>query len=103
MREADIAAYAQARQFPIIPCNLCGSQENLQRQQVGKLLQQWDREFPGRVEQIARALGDVRPEQLADRTLFDFLALGRSGDAPSDVDPDPSAWLSASHATHDSD
>ncbi|MGV7189194.1 tRNA 2-thiocytidine(32) synthetase TtcA [Xanthomonas axonopodis] len=102
-READIAAYAQVRQFPIIPCNLCGSQENLQRQQVGTLLQQWDRESPGRVEQIARALGDVRPEQLADRTLFDFLALGRSGDAPSGLDPDPRAWLSAGHATHDSD
>ncbi|AGI05900.1 ATPase of the PP-loop superfamily implicated in cell cycle control [Xanthomonas citri subsp. citri Aw12879] len=102
VREADIAAYAQARQFPIIPCNLCGSQENLQRQQVGKLLQQWDREQPGRVEQIARALGDVRPEQLADRTLFDFMALGRSsGAAPPDSDP--SAWLSASDATHDSD
>ncbi|ASK90318.1 tRNA 2-thiocytidine(32) synthetase TtcA [Xanthomonas campestris pv. trichodesmae] len=104
VREADIAAYAQARQFPIIPCNLCGSQENLQRQQVGKMLQQWDREQPGRVEQIARALGDVRPEQLADRTLFDFLALGRNGDAaPAGLAPDPSAWLSASDATHDSD
>lgn len=103
VREAHIAAYAQARQFPIIPCNLCGSQENLQRQQVGKMLQHWDHEQPGRVEQIARALGDVRPEQLADRTLFDFLALGRSGDAPPDLAPDPGAWLTASDATHDSD
>ncbi len=104
VREADIAAYAQARQFPIIPCNLCGSQENLQRQQVGRMLQQWDREQPGRVEQIARALGDVRPEQLADRTLFDFLALGRNGDAaPPDPDPDPSAWLAAGDSAHDSD
>ncbi|CAD2250465.1 tRNA 2-thiocytidine biosynthesis protein TtcA [Xanthomonas arboricola] len=104
VREADIAAYAQARQFPIIPCNLCGSQENLQRQQVGRMLQQWDREQPGRVEQIARALGDVRPEQLADRTLFDFLALGRNGDAaPPDPDPDSSAWLAAGDSAHDSD
>ncbi|PPT93616.1 tRNA 2-thiocytidine(32) synthetase TtcA [Xanthomonas arboricola] len=102
VREADIADYAQARQFPIIPCNLCGSQENLQRQQVGRMLQQWDREQPGRVEQIARALGDVRPEQLADRTLFDFLALGRNGDA-APPDPDSSAWLAAGDGTHDSD
>ncbi|PPU90167.1 tRNA 2-thiocytidine(32) synthetase TtcA [Xanthomonas populi] len=103
-READIAAYAQARQFPIIPCNLCGSQQNLQRQQVGRMLQQWDREQPGRVEQIARALGDVRPEQLADRTLFDFLSLGRSGDAaPPDPAPDSSAWLAASDTPHHSD
>ncbi|CAE1140127.1 MULTISPECIES: tRNA 2-thiocytidine(32) synthetase TtcA [Xanthomonas] len=104
VREADIAAYAQARQFPIIPCNLCGSQENLQRQQVGRMLQQWDREQPGRVEQIARALADVRPEQLADRTLFDFLALGRNGDAaPPDPDLDSSAWLAAGDSAHDSD
>lgn len=103
VREADIAAYAQARQFPIIPCNLCGSQDNLQRQQVGQMLQQWDREQPGRVEQIARALGDVRPEQLADRTLFDFLALRRAGAAPADLAPDPSVWLPAGDAAHASD
>lgn len=81
VRESDIIEYARARQFPIIPCNLCGSQENLQRRQVGLMLQQWDREHPGRVEQIARAMGDVRPAQLADATLFDFMALGRDGDA----------------------
>ncbi|MEA9575459.1 tRNA 2-thiocytidine(32) synthetase TtcA [Xanthomonas campestris] len=97
VREADIAAYAQARQFPIIPCNLCGSQENLQRQQVGRMLQQWDREQPGRVDQIARALGDVRPEQLADRTLFDFPGLGGGADAPL---PDAAGWLAGSAAEH---
>ncbi|WP_267116988.1 tRNA 2-thiocytidine(32) synthetase TtcA, partial [Xanthomonas sacchari] len=59
VREDDIAAYAQAQAFPLIPCTLCGSQETLQRRQVGQLLQQWDREHPGRVEQIARALGNV--------------------------------------------
>ncbi|MBB3807845.1 tRNA 2-thiocytidine biosynthesis protein TtcA [Xanthomonas arboricola] len=102
-READIADYAQARQFPIIPCNLCGSQENLQRQQVGRMLQQWDREQPGRVDQIARALGDVRPEQLADRGLFDFLSLGRAPGAAAAV-PDASGdWLAASDAPHNSD
>ena len=75
VREADLVAYADARRFPIIPCNLCGSQENLQRRQIGQMLQQWDRDSPGRVDQIARALADVRPAQLADPKLFDFAAL----------------------------
>jgi tRNA 2-thiocytidine biosynthesis protein TtcA len=88
--EDDIAAYAQARAFPIIPCTLCGSQENLQRKQVKKLLDGWERETPGRIDQIARALGDVRASQLADPRLFDFLSLGRIGDAPL---PDAHAWL----------
>jgi tRNA 2-thiocytidine biosynthesis protein TtcA len=90
VREADIAEYAQARRFPIIPCNLCGSQENLQRKQVQKMMAQWERETPGRIEQIARALGDVRPSQLADPKLFDFMALGRRSDAPLPAAPD---WL----------
>ena len=90
VREADIAEYAQARRFPIIPCNLCGSQENLQRKQVQKMMAQWERETPGRIEQIARALGDVRPSQLADPRLFDFMALGRRSDAPL---PDVPDWL----------
>ncbi|MBJ6985170.1 tRNA 2-thiocytidine(32) synthetase TtcA [Luteimonas sp. MC1750] len=76
VREDDIAAYAEARAFPIIPCNLCGSQENLQRKQVQRMMRDWERETPGRIEQIARALGDVRPSQLADPKLFDFLGLG---------------------------
>ena len=76
VREADIAEYAQARGFPLIPCTLCGSQENLQRRQVGLMLQQWDREHPGRIEQIARAMGNVQPAQLADPALFDFRTLG---------------------------
>ncbi len=75
--EADIAAYAQARAFPIIPCNLCGSQDNLQRRQVQQMLQQWEQQHPGRIDQIARALGNIHPSQLADPALFDFLALGR--------------------------
>ncbi|MBB6368457.1 tRNA 2-thiocytidine biosynthesis protein TtcA [Xanthomonas sacchari] len=83
VREDDIAAYAQAQAFPLIPCTLCGSQETLQRRQVGQLLQQWDREHPGRVEQIARALGNVHPAQLADRALFDFAALGGAAIAPA--------------------
>ena len=82
VRESDIVEYAQARRFPIIPCNLCGSQENLQRRQVGLMLKQWEKDHPGRIEQIARAMGEVRPSQLADTTLFDFMALGRRDDAP---------------------
>jgi len=77
--EDDIAAYAEAKAFPIIPCNLCGSQENLQRKQVQKMMAQWERETPGRIDQIARALGDIRPSQLADPKLFDFLGLGARG------------------------
>ncbi len=75
--EADLADYASLRGFPILPCNLCGSQDHLQRQAVKSMLQEWQRRFPGRIENIARALGDVRPAQLADRSLFDFAALGR--------------------------
>ena len=95
-READLVAYADWKQFPIIPCTLCGSQENLQRKQVGRMLAAWDREFPGRVDTIARALADVRPSQLADTKLFDFLSLGRLGDAPL---PDAHAWLAGDEAS----
>jgi tRNA 2-thiocytidine biosynthesis protein TtcA len=80
--EADIAAYAEARGFPIIPCNLCGSQEGLQRQVVKDLLQDWERRYPGRIETIFRSLTHVRPSQLADRSLFDFGALGARSAAP---------------------
>ena len=73
--EADITRYARLKDFPIIPCNLCGSQENLQRKQVQRMMADWERETPGRVETIARALGDIRPSQLSDPKLFDFLGL----------------------------
>ncbi len=97
VREVDIAAYATARGFPIIPCNLCGSQENLQRRQVKKMMDAWEKDSPGRIENIARALGDVRAAQLSDPELFDFLALGRQNDAPP---PDAHAWLAGEpHAT----
>ncbi|MNV52578.1 tRNA 2-thiocytidine biosynthesis protein TtcA [compost metagenome] len=81
--ESDIIDYAAARDFPIIPCNLCGSQENLQRRQVGLMMQQWEAQHPGRIEQISRALGNIQPSQMADATLFDFMALGRGDDASS--------------------
>ncbi len=71
-RESDIAEYAAQQQFPIIPCNLCGSQDNLQRQAVQRMLAEWERQQPGRSENIFRALGHVSPSQLADRQLFDF-------------------------------
>ncbi|MGH8031470.1 MAG: tRNA 2-thiocytidine(32) synthetase TtcA [Luteimonas sp.] len=80
VRETDIAQYARDRGFPIIPCNLCGSQPNLQRKQVQRMMDAWERESPGRIAQIARALGDVRPSQLSDPKLFDFMALGVDAD-----------------------
>ncbi|MGV8844736.1 MAG: tRNA 2-thiocytidine(32) synthetase TtcA [Pseudomonas sp.] len=73
--EKDIQAYATFKQFPIIPCNLCGSQENLQRQVVKDMLQDWERTSPGRSESMFRALQNVIPSQLADRKLFDFTNL----------------------------
>ncbi|MDZ4046966.1 MAG: tRNA 2-thiocytidine(32) synthetase TtcA [Pseudoxanthomonas sp.] len=90
VREDDIAQYAEAKAFPIIPCNLCGSQENLQRKQVKKMMDAWERESPGRIETIARALGDIRPSQLSDPKLFDFLSLGHREGAAL---PDAHAWL----------
>ncbi|MBA3981405.1 MAG: tRNA 2-thiocytidine(32) synthetase TtcA [Alcanivorax sp.] len=74
-REKDIARFSRHREFPIIPCNLCGSQENLQRQAVKAMLQQWDREHPGRIESIFSAIQNVSPSQLADSQLFDFATL----------------------------
>jgi tRNA 2-thiocytidine biosynthesis protein TtcA len=74
--ETDLEAYAEYKQFPIIPCDLCGSQDNLQRQQVKLMLREWDKQFPGRVENIFRSLQNVSPSHLLDRTLFDFSAVG---------------------------
>ena len=74
-RESDIERFAQARAFPIIPCNLCGSQDHLQRVQGKEMLAQWERDYPGRVETIFKAVGNISPSQLADRDLFDFASL----------------------------
>lgn len=71
-READIERYSQWQQFPIIPCNLCGSQENMQRQVIKEMLQGWDKQHPGRIENIFRSLQNVSPSQLADGELFNF-------------------------------
>jgi len=92
VRESDIETYAEAKGFPIIPCNLCGSQENLQRKQVKKMMDAWERETPGRIETISRALGDIRPSQLSDPKLFDFLSLGHREGARQ---PDAHAWLAS--------
>lgn len=81
-REKDIVRYAEIMEFPIIPCNLCGSQDNLQRQMIKQMLNDWEKSHPSRIEAIFTALQNVAPSQLADRTLFDFehLALDRRGE-----------------------
>ena len=76
-KEKDIAQFAQARQYPIIPCNLCGSQENLQRQNIKMMLQDWDRKYPGRIETIFKAMSNVAPSHLADTDLYDFQGLSQ--------------------------
>jgi tRNA 2-thiocytidine biosynthesis protein TtcA len=78
--ERDIARYAAARDFPIIPCDLCGSQENLQRAAVKRMLAGWEREQPGRTESLLTALRNVEPETLADTRLFDFAGLKPLGE-----------------------
>lgn len=83
--EREIARYARARQFPIIPCTLCGSQANLQRQVIGRMLTTWEQEFPGRIESIFAAMRDVVPSQLADPQLFDFLGLDVRRGSVADV------------------
>ena len=79
-REQDIARFAQARGFPIIPCNLCGSQTNLERVKVGDMLRDWERRFPGRIDNMFRALGNVKPSHLMDGALFDFVSLSANND-----------------------
>ncbi|MCG9731070.1 tRNA 2-thiocytidine(32) synthetase TtcA [Shewanella sp. Isolate13] len=81
-REKDIAEYAKLKDFPIIPCNLCGSQENLKRAAVKDMLVQWDKQHPGRIETIFTAMQNTAPSQGVDREQFDFLSLKRDPDAP---------------------
>ncbi|HFC8275391.1 TPA: tRNA 2-thiocytidine(32) synthetase TtcA [Neisseria meningitidis] len=75
VKEKDLIKYAELKQFPIIPCNLCGSQPNLQRQVIGDMLRDWDKRFPGRIESMFSALQNVVPSHLADTELFDFAGL----------------------------
>ncbi|MEH6503116.1 MAG: tRNA 2-thiocytidine(32) synthetase TtcA [Cycloclasticus sp.] len=83
-REKDIAEFAQAKAYPIIPCNLCGSQDNLQRVATKALLNQWDKQFPGRIETIFKSLSNIKPSQLMDPNLFDFESLSQT-DKPLDA------------------
>lgn len=76
-KEKDIQRYSDAKSFPIIPCNLCGSQENLQRKQIKQMLNDWDKQFPGRIESMFNAVKNVVPSHLADNQLFDFKTLSQ--------------------------
>jgi tRNA 2-thiocytidine biosynthesis protein TtcA len=104
VRERDLASYAQLRDFPIIPCTLCGSQEHLQRKQIGAMLREWDKKEPGRLESIFNALGHAVPSHLMDKRLFDFDNLRATGvasgegDIGFDVDPDLEAAVEAAAA-----
>jgi tRNA 2-thiocytidine biosynthesis protein TtcA len=93
--EADLARWAEHRQFPIIPCSLCGSQTHLQRVQVKKMIHDWDRQYPGRIDNMLRAMGHVVPSHLMDRNLYPFTALQTTGvaDAGGDIgfDDEPCA------------
>jgi tRNA 2-thiocytidine biosynthesis protein TtcA len=74
-KEKDIEAYSKLREFPIIPCNLCGGQENMQRKEIKKMLNDWERQYPGRLDVMFKSLMNVAPSHLADPTLFDFASL----------------------------
>ena len=97
--EKDTTQWAKVRQFPIIPCNLCGSQENLQRKQVGEMLREWQKKYPGRVENMFNALQNVVPSHLLDGALYDFKGAHATGVADDNGDkafdaedfPEPSA------------
>jgi tRNA 2-thiocytidine biosynthesis protein TtcA len=84
--EADLADWAEARRFPIIPCNLCGSQDTLQRAQAKAMLRDWEKRHPGRIESIFNALTRIEPSHLLDRQLFDFGAVAAPGVASPDGD-----------------
>ncbi|WP_322095540.1 tRNA 2-thiocytidine(32) synthetase TtcA [Paraburkholderia bannensis] len=86
VKETDLEKYAELREFPIIPCNLCGSQPNLKRAEMKALIREWDKRFPGRVENMFNALGKVVPSHLMDASLFDFKGLRTTGEADPNGD-----------------
>ncbi len=86
VKEADLERYAQEKQFPIIPCNLCGSQDNLKRKEVKRMLLEWEGRWPGRVENTFNALARITPSHLMDATLFDFKAVHATGIAQTHGD-----------------
>ena len=98
--ESDLTRWAEIRNFPIIPCTLCGSQENLQRQQVAAMLQEWDKKYPGRVESMFSALQNVVPSHLLDGTRHDFKGLKATGVPSEDGDKafDPETFAAAPSA-----
>ncbi|HEU4621944.1 MAG TPA: tRNA 2-thiocytidine(32) synthetase TtcA [Burkholderiaceae bacterium] len=105
VKEPDLERWAQARGFPIIPCDLCGSQENLQRQQIKAMLHDWEKRFPGRVENCFAALANVVPSHLMDRARFDFQHLEATGlpDANGDIafdDAEPCAPSPVAQVIH---
>lgn len=103
-REKDIARFAEIMEYPIIPCNLCGSQENLQRQAIKQMLQDWEKQHPSRIESIFSSLQNIAPSQMADTTLFDFesLTIDRSGERkPYEFDLDQT--ISSSRPKDDTD
>jgi len=97
--EADLVRFAELRQFPIIPCDLCGSQDNLQRKQIKAMLMEWEKGHPGRMETIFRGLRNVEPSHLADARLFDFAGLAptgmpvQGGDIAFDSEPLPNGLI----------
>ena len=95
--EKDLVRWAEQRQFPIIPCTLCGSQDNLQRKQVGAMLRDWEKNHPGRIENMFSALQNVVPSHLADGTHYDFKGLTTTGVASDDGDKafDPPEFVAA--------
>ena len=102
--EADLIAYADWKQFPIIPCDLCGAQENLKRKEVTRMLQEWDKKNPGRVWNIFKALANVTPSHLMDRQLFDFAGLKPDGRSHSlgDTAFDPISFPSSNAESENS-
>src|SRR5262245_1427163 len=86
VEEADLEAYAAARKFPIIPCDLCGSQPTLQRTQVKHMLREWEKRHPGRVDSMFRSLSNLVPSHLMDRRVFDFAAVRASGEGDKALD-----------------
>jgi len=86
VHEADLTRYAEVKQFPIIPCDLCGSQENLQRKQIKGMLREWEKKHPGRVDNIFASLSTVAPSHLMDRNLFGFAGLKATGVADANGD-----------------
>ncbi len=92
-RERELAEYARVERFPLIPCDLCGSQPKLQRQAIKQMLSEWERKHPGRIDNMLRAVQNVVPSHLADATLFDFRALRAEADARSACVPEEAgAW-----------